>query len=200
MRIGVDCDGVLTDMSAYIYEYGEKWFNRKPTNLLGYSVSEVFCCSEREEFKFGLKYFFTYCRKWNPRDGAVDVITKLNMEGHILYEITARKFVTMRNPLGWYSKYLYRCWLKQHNFKFNDIYFCSETYASEDKLEGCQKYNVDVMVEDRANVALYLADHGVNILLFDTHYNQGISHENIVRVFNWEDVYAKLAKNKECNM
>lgn len=26
------------------------------------------------------------------------------------------------------------------------------------------------------------------LLLFDTLYNQGIEHENITRVYNWEDV------------
>lgn len=193
MRIGVDCDGVLTDMSAYICEYGEKWFKRKPTNPSGYSVSEVFGCSDREEFKFGLKYFFFYCKKWPPREQAVDIVKKLNAEGHTLYEITARKFVTMKNPLGWYSRFLYERWLKKNEFCFDDIYFCSEEFASEDKLAGCMKYKVDVMVEDRDNVALYLANNGVRVLLFDAPYNQGVSHENIVRVKCWEDVYEEIS-------
>ena len=90
MNIGIDADGVLTDMSAYICEYGEKYFNRKPSNLDGYSTAEIFGCSDKDEFRFGLRYFFTYCKKWPPRKNCSAVISKLNDDGHQLYEITAR--------------------------------------------------------------------------------------------------------------
>ena len=57
MNIGIDADGVLTDMSAFYFEYGERFFKRKPSDTAGYSISEIFGCSEKQEFKFGLKYF-----------------------------------------------------------------------------------------------------------------------------------------------
>lgn len=194
MIIGVDCDGVLTDMSAYIYEYGEKWFKRKPVNPDGCNVSEIFSCTDKEEFRFGLRYFFTYCKKWSPREGAVETVNRLHDDGHSLYEITARKFVTMQNPLGWYSRYLYEHWLKKHNFRFDDIFYCSESKTREDKLTGCRKFSVDIMIDDRPDIALYLADNGVKVLLFDTRYNQNVSHENIVRVYNWNDIYKKISE------
>ncbi len=194
MIIGVDCDGVLTDMSAYIYEYGEKWFKRKPVNLDGCNTSEIFACTEKEEFRFGLRYFFTYCKKWPPREGASEIISNLHNDGHILYEITARKFVTMHNPLGWYSRYLYEHWLQKHDFRFDDIFYCSENKACKDKLTGCRKFSVDIMIDDRSDVALYLADNGIRVLLFDTRYNQRTSHENIIRVYSWNDVYKKISE------
>lgn len=67
MIIGVDCDGVLTDMSAFILKCGKKWFKRAPDNPNGYSVTGVFGCTEKEETKFGLRYFPQYCRSWPPR-------------------------------------------------------------------------------------------------------------------------------------
>lgn len=194
MIIGVDCDGVLTDMSAYIYEYGEKYFKRKPCNLDGYSTAEIFDCSDKDEFRFGLRYFFTYCKKWSPRSGAVEIISKLNNDGHELYEITARKFVTMHNPLGWYSRFLYEQWLKKHCFSFKDIFYCSESNAPDDKLNGCRKHSVDLMIEDKPDVALHLADNGIKVLLFDTRYNQNVNHDNIVRVCDWNGVYEKIAE------
>lgn len=56
MIIGVDCDGVLTNMSAYILTYGEKWFKRSPSDPSGYGAMDAFGCTEREEFKFGLRF------------------------------------------------------------------------------------------------------------------------------------------------
>ena len=194
MIIGIDCDGVLTDMSAYIYEYGEKWFKRKPVNLDGYSTAEIFDCTDKDEFRFGLRYFFTYCKKWPPRENASEIIRKLNNDGHTLYEITARKFVTMHNPLGWYSRYLYEHWLKKHDFDFKDIFYCSEGNAPEDKLKGCLKYSAVLMIEDKPEVALHLADNKITVLLFDTRYNQNVKHDNIIRVYDWNDVYEKITE------
>ena len=188
MKIGVDCDGVLTDMSAYICKYGEMYFHRKPGNLAGYGTREIFGCSAKEDIRFGLRYFFTYCKKWPPRAGAAEVINRLHGEGHKLYEITARMFVTQKNPLGWYSRHMFRNWVKEYGFQFEDICFCAEERAPEDKLSGCRKYGVDLMIDDKPEVALYLADHGIRVLLFDTLYNQGTEHENITRVYNWEDI------------
>lgn len=192
MRIGVDCDGVLTDMSAYICKYGEIFFQRKPTNLAGYGTREIFGCSADEDIRFGLRYFFTYCKRWPPRSGAVDVLNRLRQKGHKLYEITARKFVTQKNPLGLYSRHMFRTWVKENGFQFEDIYFCEEEHAPEDKLSGCRKYAVDIMIDDKPDVALYLANQGIKVLLFDTLYNQGIDHQNIIRVRDWDDIEKKI--------
>ncbi|MCM1333551.1 MAG: hypothetical protein NC084_01820 [Bacteroides sp.] len=193
MIIGVDCDGVLTDMTAYICRYGEKWFKRKPVDPCGESVSEIFGVSEKEEFRFGLRYFFTYCRKWPPRENAAEVVEKLGQCGHIPYQITARKFVTSHDPLGAYSRYLYRQWLRKNGFHFRGIFFCSEKNALEDKLAGCRKLSVDVMIDDRSDIALHLAKNGIRVLLFNTPYNQGTEGENIIRVYDWNDVFEKIA-------
>ncbi len=196
MIIGVDCDGVLTDMSAYIHKYGVKYFKREPVNVKAPSAAEMFGCTKKEEFRFGLRYFFTYCKKWPPRKNSVEIINRLKGEGHQLYEITARKFVTQNNPLGRYSGYLFRRWIKKHGFNFDDIYFCSEDNAPEDKLNGCKKYAADIMIDDSPEIAVKLADNGITVLLFDTGYNKNVNYKNIIRVYDWNDVYEKIQNLK----
>ena len=196
MIIGIDCDGVLTDLASYIFEYGEKWFKRKPDNPSGYSIREVFNCTEKEETRFGLKYFFWYCKKWPPRENSVEIINKLNEDGHELYEISARKFVTMRTPLGLYSKVLYKRWLKKNGFRFADIFCCAESSAPEDKLMYCRKCSVDIMIDDKPDVVLYLAEHGIRVLMFDAPYNRDVVHDNIVRVYDWVEIYDLILKEK----
>ena len=188
MKIGVDCDGVLTDLSAYIFDCGEHYFGHEVIDTKPYNVSDIFQCSEKEEFRFWLRYFFPYCKKRPPRPGAVEVVNQLYAQGHQLYEITARMFVTKKNPLGWYSRRMFLNWIKQYGFPFENIYFCAEERAPADKLSGCRKYAVDLMIDDKPDVALYLANHGIRVLLFDTLYNQGIEHKNITRVYHWKDV------------
>lgn len=197
MKIGIDADGVLTDMSQYYLVYGEKYFKRKPSDLSGYSVRDIFGCTSKQEFRFGLKYFIKYCKKWPPREHCAEVIDRLNRDGHQLYEITARKFVTMKNPLGWYSRHLFESWLKHYKMNFEDIFYCSESSSPTDKLNGCRRYDVKVMIDDRPNVALFLAENGIKVLLFDAPYNKDVVHQNIVRVADWEDIYRKIGEITE---
>lgn len=192
LRIGIDADGVLTDMSKFYFEQGERYFKRKPSNPEGYSISEIFDCSSKQEFRFGLRHFVKYCKDCPPRANCVESIIKLNADGHELYEITARKFVTMKNPLGWYSRHLFESWLKQHEMEFKEIFYCSESNSSVDRLNGCKQFNIDVMIDDRPNVALFLAENGIRVLLFDSRYNQNVEHMNIVRVADWEDIYQEI--------
>lgn len=190
--IGIDTDGVLTDLSKFYIEDGKKFFKKDPVNLNGYSIKEIFDCSDKDEFRYGLFNFIKYCKKCEPRVGCREIIEQLNLDGHELHEITARKFVTMNNPIGRYSRNLLEKWYKRHNMKFKTIQYCSETDSPTDKLIGCSKLKVDVMIEDKPDVALKLAKNGIKVILFDAPYNQNLIHENIERVYNWNEVYDKI--------
>ena len=192
MKIGIDADGVLTDMTAFNIEFGKRFFKRLPEDPTGYSVEDIFGCTSEDEFRFGLRYYTTYCKKWPPRADCPHIIQKLNSDGHELYEITARKFATMKNPLGWYVRKMFKKWLKEHKLEFKDVFFCSESNSPRDKLEGCRLYSVDVMIDDKPEVAYFLAEQGIPVLLFDAPYNQGVAGKNIIRVMDWKDAYQKL--------
>ncbi len=194
MKIGIDADGVLTDMTAFNLEYGKRFFKREPENLAGYSVEDIFCCTSKDEFRFGLRYYTTYCKKWPPRDDCPPVVQKLNSDKHELYEITARKFATMNNPLGWYVRKMFCKWLKEYELDFKDIYYCSESNSPRDKLKGCRRFNIDIMIDDKPEVAYFLAEQGIPVLLFDAPYNQDVRGNNIIRVMNWDDIYREINK------
>ena len=189
MNIGIDTDGVLTDLYAYNYKIGKKILRCEPINPTGYDVREMFGISKRREVLVGLKYFFKYCKYHPPREHASEIIQRLNSEGHELYEITARKFVTMNNPLGVYSRYLLKNWYKKHEMSFADIILCSEKNSPEEKLRGCIQSKCKIMIEDKPDVAKLLDQNGIHVLLFDAPYNQQVEGENITRVYGWGEVY-----------
>lgn len=189
MKIGIDCDGVLTDLASYMYSYGEKYFKYKPVNPEGCTITDIFACTEKDELRFGMKYFFYYCKNWPPRENAVDVISKLKADGYYLYQITARKFITKNNPLGWYSKWIHRAWMKKHKFTFDEVHYCAESTVCEDKLNACKRLGVEIMIEDTPDVAVYLAENHINVLLFDAPYNRNINFYNIKRVYSWKEIY-----------
>lgn len=190
--IGVDADGVLTNLSTFNQENGKKFFKRAPINPNAYSVREMFGCSKLEELIYGLIYFPKYCKEYEPRVHAASMIQNLNAEGYPLYEITARKFATCKNIFGLYSRHMFQKWTKKYQLNFRSYEYCSETFSPRDKLLACHKLSVDVMVEDKPDVADYLAEHGIKVLLFDAPYNQELMHKNIIRVKNWDEAYQQI--------
>lgn len=195
MVIATDADGVLTDMSGFNFVYGERFFGHAPTDPSGYTTAEIFGENKRREFLFGLRHFYDYCSRLSPRENAVEVCGKLCSGGNELYVITARKFSTQHTPLGALSRRLFRKWVGKNGFCFNDIFYCSEVGTPPQKLGFCRRISADIMIEDKGDTALYLAENGIKVLLFDAPYNQDISHENIVRIFSWNDIFAVLAES-----
>lgn len=189
---GVDADGVLTDMAAFNMEEGRKFYKRNPVFLDGYSAREIFVGTKFQEVLFGLKVFEKYCVKTPLRPGTQRVIRWLHEEGVELHEITARKFVTLNNPIGAHYRKLLKQYFDKHQLPFKSIQYCSEEFSPRDKYIACSKLGVDVMIEDKPEVALYLASRGIPVILFDAPYNQNIAHENMVRVHSWDECYEQV--------
>ena len=62
MRIGVDVDGVLTNLEEYQLKYGKKHFkNVTDVDENGYDICDIFHCSREEREKFWTKYIWGYC-------------------------------------------------------------------------------------------------------------------------------------------
>lgn len=197
--IGVDADGVLTDLYGFNKHYSEEMFHKRIVNKEGYSAKEMYGLSTWEEIRFGFKYFEKYCKCELPREGSVAILNSLAREGHILHEITARKFVT-KSFIGKRYQTIFLDWLKKNNLDiFKTVQFCAEENTCRDKLLACKKLNVDLMIDDRPEVAMCLAENGIKVALIDAPYNQNLAHENIKRCATFKDVQMfvhLLAKNK----
>ncbi|MCQ2515024.1 MAG: hypothetical protein MJ089_08060 [Ruminococcus sp.] len=193
MRIGIDVDGVLTDVYDFYKTCGAKCFNRKPDNLNAYTIDTMFNITKNEKTRFGIKYFLGYyCSKWEPRESAADVIQKLSGENHEVYIITARMFSCDNNPLGWYSKYMLLNWLKKNNIRYNEIIFCPEKNVSENKLSICKSKNIDIMIEDNVDTTALLSENNIKVFLFDAPYNKNILGNNIFRIDKWDNILNKI--------
>lgn len=194
--IGVDADGVLVNMSSFYLREGRKFFKKEPVDRDVYSSKDMFGVSSKQNFMFGLKVYTKYCTKELPMENAKEVIQKLNEEGCELHEITARMFTTNKGPIGNIYRKLFEKWCKKHDMHFKSFEYCSEDYSPRDKLIACKKLNVDVMIEDKPDVAYYLAENNVKVILMSAPYNKNLRHENIIRVSNWLEVYDKIQEIK----
>ncbi len=123
--VGVDADGVLTDMSAFNIREGSKYFKKEPVNPNAYHTRDIFGVSKKKEFIYGLRGGLNkYCKKEPPRPHVVEVLGRLTKEGVELHEITARKFTTNKNLIGKYYRHLFEHWLRKYGLAFLINFIC----------------------------------------------------------------------------
>ena len=94
MKIGIDIDGVLTDMESFQLDYGSKYFyekfNKKIVNANSYEVKDIFNVSKQDDDRFWDELFLDYATKCKPRAFASEITKKIHDEGNEIYIITAR--------------------------------------------------------------------------------------------------------------
>ena len=191
MNIGIDVDGVLSDVADYQLKSGTRFFKKYGYAIIdenAFDVKDIFGCTEEERSKFGWKTIWTYILWYPATDNASKVIRKLKDEGHKIFIITGRVKVTERGLFGWLSRFILKNWLKRRKIPYHDIHFCNEHNAVRDKTVGCEKYNVDIMIEDKPDNIMALSKI-TKVICYDCGYNRDCGGENIFRARNWDEIY-----------
>lgn len=185
MKIGVDIDGVLTNLEQYQLDCGSKLFskyNKKIVNPYAYEITEIYDVSKELENEFWDEYFYVYSKEEPARKHASEIIKKLKEEGHDIIIITARYYANEDSEEGEKSRNTILNWLKEY-----DIYYDKIVYEAN-KLKGCIENNVDVMIEDCDKNVIQVAKE-LPVICFDAKYNRKCNGKNIYRVYSWYDIY-----------
>ena len=119
MRIGIDIDGVLTDMERFLADYGSKFCVENDISLnienIEYDEFKTFNWTEEQGIKFWNEYIIYYATKYPARDLASEVIKKLKEEGHEIYIITARNdYGVPKEYIGKMRDEIVPRWLKEN--------------------------------------------------------------------------------------
>lgn len=183
MKIGIDVDGVLTDIASFQLERGAKHFGNV-INKDGYEIRDIFSCSKIKETEFWLKNLDYYTME--ARSGASEFTNSLHNTGHELYIITARNIF-----LKVYTKF----WLKENNIFFDKLIY------STNKLETIKDNNINIMIEDSSKNIDSLYKY-IPIICMKAPYNEMLNNNSIYMVSSFDEIYniiENLAKNDENN-
>lgn len=96
MRIGIDIDGVLTNVEQFTIDYLTKFCveNKIEYHIdfekSDYDAFKTLNITEEQEDNFWKEYIAFYATKEPARPFSSEVIKKLKQEGHEIYIITAR--------------------------------------------------------------------------------------------------------------
>ena len=196
MKIGIDIDGVLTDIEKWQLDYGSKFYyenyNKEIINPKGYETNEIFNSDIECDDLFWDKYFKEYSINVKARKFASEVISKLKQDGYEIYIITARSSF-LSHSTNVMSKeeneQIVKEWLKKNN-----IYYDNLIFSPEDKLEICIDNEINMMIEDKTDNINKISDK-IPVICFNAGYNEECKGENIYRVYTWYDIYNTI-KNK----
>ena len=196
MKIGIDIDGVLTDIEKWQLDYGSKFYyenyNKEIINPKGYETNEIFNSDIECDDLFWDKYFKEYSINVKARKFASEVISKLKQDGYEIYIITARgSFLSHSTNVmsKEENEQIVKEWLKKNN-----IYYDNLIFSPEDKLEICIDNEVNMMIEDKTDNINKISDK-IPVICFNAGYNEECKGENIYRVYTWYDIYNTI-KNK----
>lgn len=194
MNIGIDIDGVLTDLERATIDFGTKMCIEKnwtiTMDLSKYLEVEAFGWTSEQADKFWNKYLVEYVTQSPARRFAKEIISKLREEGNNIYIITARDESGM--PPEYYGKMqqLTREWLERYEIEYDKLIFAKDS----EKLEKCLENNVDIMIEDSPRNIRNISSK-VKVIKFDCQYNKDVIGSNIINAYSWYHIYRIIKEN-----
>lgn len=190
MRIGIDIDGVLTNMEQFMLDYATKYCyeNNLPIKINVHEYNEVEMLNMREEqtIKFWNTYLGEYVTKYPMREFAKSIIDKLKKDGNEIYIVTARSEYGLPEELYGKMSELTVHWLKKNDVNYDKIFFTKDS-----KMQAIEENNIDIMIDDSPKNIKELSTK-IPVLCYHAQYNSDIKGENIIRVYGWYDIYEKI--------
>lgn len=193
MRIGIDIDGVLTNLEQFSVDYFSKFCSDNNINYTigksSYNIYNTFNVTKEQEDLFWEKYILEYAKNENIRPFAAEVIQKLRDNGHEIYIITARWLTNREDSLGDNMRNIVKSWLKKNNVIYDEIIFTKS--QNESKKQDINENNIDLMIEDNPNNINELSNI-IPVICYNATYNTHCNNDNIFRCYSWYDIYNKI--------
>ena len=196
MNIGIDMDGVLTDIQGFNRRHAtpffRKKFNREAADADEYDIRDIFKCPDKEFMSYWKRHLLRYAMLEPAREDAKTVTRRLREEGHELIIISKRIFSCRDDFLGKLMRIIVRNWLWRNGISSSDVVFC-DYKIPKSKSTACMEKNIDVMIEDEVE-NIYDVATVTKVICYDATYNRECEGENICRAQGWTEVYS-LIKN-----
>jgi len=181
LNICIDIDGTITD-AYYWLNITNRYFNKKITEqeITKYYIHEVMGIKQEEYDKFYEENKIEIHTQQKIREDVQSVIKGLSLL-HNIYFVTARdKSLTMFT----------HSYLKKNEIPYDDLF----VLGSHHKVNKAKELNCSVFVEDNYDNAVELSNAGFKVLLIDAGYNRMPLNDNVVRVYNWKEIYSIINK------
>lgn len=181
LNICIDIDGTITD-PYYWLDAANAYFNLNITEsqVTDYSIAKVLNIKANDFLKFYENNKLILHSKEKLRKDVKIILDKLHLS-HNIYFITARdKSLEL----------LTNIYLEYNKIQYDDVLVLGHT----NKVPSAQKLNCDFFIEDSYDNALNLSSNGFKVLLIDTNYNRFPLNDNIIRVYDWIEIFTIITE------
>ena len=189
MRIGVDIDGVLTDIEKFEIECGGKYFyglNKPLVNPKGYGTYEVFKLTEKQDNIYWKTAIYDYIKE-PARRFAGEVLGELLRKGHEVFIITNRiSDLSYSDITSNQMRTIVIEWLKENNIQYTKLIF-----SDKNKEKEIIENKIDIMIEDKPKNIEKLSKI-TNVICYDAKYNENIVDKKVIRCYSWYDILYKI--------
>lgn len=195
MRIGIDIDGVLTNYEKFQLENLSKYYwnihRKKVIVSNSYYSSKIYNVTRDEDDKVWNKAIWEYMEE-PPRVYASEIIKKLKEDGNEIYIITARSSDVsyIDNMTQQKMQDIVIKWLEKYDICYDEIIF-----SSENKTDVIKDKKIDIMIEDKPKNIDEISMI-IPVICFHSSYNECCKGNNIIRCYNWYDVYFSIKKKE----
>ena len=189
MIIGIDIDGVLTDMFGYVYKASKKY--NKENNIKGEKIksslnfNEHFGWSDEQCDKFWDECIWEYSKNVKFYKSASKYIKKLKNDGHEIYIVTKRHFLSDDDEDGTRMKALLSSQLSKYDIYYDKIFAVNRQTT---KVTPLIDNKVDIMIDDEVKNIEEISKH-IPTICYTTKYNKAYSNQNMYRCKNWRAIY-----------
>lgn len=190
MNIGIDIDGVLTDLENYIEKKGKEYLKKDVVNPSGEDIYTKFGLSLEEGEAFWIANYYDYAMNCNFKEKSKEIIDKLHEEGNKIFIVTARRYFP---TYGFKSEEDYLRSTKE-TLKKNGINYDEYIYAPVPKVKEVIENKIDVMIEDSVKNIEEISKV-TKVIIIDAGYNRDINLENTYRAKSWEEVYEIISNH-----
>lgn len=195
MRIGIDIDGVLTNIEQFVFDYLIKYCveNNIEYNVgkSDYDYCKTFNISKEQEMDFWNRYLEYYAINEKARPFSAEIINKLKEDGHEIYIITARWFTNKNDDMGNKMREIVKNWLCENKILYDKLIFSKA--EKERKYKEIIENEIDIMIEDSPNNINEISNF-IPVICYNTLYNRECEGKNVIRAYSWYDIYSKIMK------
>lgn len=196
MNIGIDVDGVLTDIGGYQLKYGSRYFKKHGLRIVdpeGFDIETIFACSHKESSGFWHRYIWKYCLSEPVIPGAAAVLRRLHSEGHRIIIITSRVYTAEKSAMGMLFRTMLLYWLRRNKICYDEIVYCADDSDGSAKFKACIEKNIGIMIDDKPENLSAIADR-LQVICYPAAWNRKIIDKRFIRVSGWKEVYKMVRK------
>ena len=191
MIIGIDIDNVISDLDkTFLEEFLKEDKNKRNAGIINpnakHMTEGMFDWTQDEIDEFLVNNMERMSMNFELIPQSKYYIDKLKDDGNKIVIITGRDRRIFKNP-----EEVTKEWLKKNNIYYDELVF----KKSPNKIDECQKYKVDIMLDDLAINIKRMRENNINAYLVKTRYNENYSLDMPI-LSNWEDIYKFINKMK----